>query len=134
LARFYELKTNRPLYFTTDYGVTYSDADMPTHYAFKTGNGLAGLERAYEQALAWRGADLQPKPYERPAVSSRASTRLVSQVRRIIDGLDDQGRWVERGRLRYHGDDDPTERIIDCRTFITNCRLLSRYLATEPSR
>jgi hypothetical protein len=133
LARFYELKTNRPLYFTTDYVLTYSDDDMPTHYAFKTGNGLDGLERAYEQALGWRGADLRPRPYARPVVSSRASARLASQVRRVIDGLDDEGRWVERGRLRYHGADDPTERIIDCRTFINNCRLLSRYLASEPA-
>jgi pectate lyase-like protein len=133
LARFYELKTNRPLYFTTDYVLTYSDDDMPTHYSFKTGNGLAGLEKAYEQALTWRGADLQPKPYKRPTVSSRASARLVSQVRHVVDGLDDQGRWVEPGRLRYHGADDPTERILDCRTFINNCRLLSRYLASEPA-
>ena len=36
LARFNELRTNRPLYFTKDYQLTYSDADTPTHYAFKT--------------------------------------------------------------------------------------------------
>ena len=35
MARFYELKTDRPLYFTTDYALTYSDADLPAHYAFK---------------------------------------------------------------------------------------------------
>src|SRR3954471_5458077 len=35
LARFYELKTNRPLYFPKDYQLTYSDDDTPTHYAFK---------------------------------------------------------------------------------------------------
>jgi hypothetical protein len=36
LARFYELRTNRPLYFTKDYKLTFSDADVPTHYAFKS--------------------------------------------------------------------------------------------------
>ncbi len=35
LARFYELKTNKPLYFTKQYELTYSDADMPTHYGFQ---------------------------------------------------------------------------------------------------
>ena len=29
IARFYELQTNRPLYFTRDYALTYSDADLP---------------------------------------------------------------------------------------------------------
>ena len=38
MARFYELQTNRPLYFTREYALTYSDADLPTHYAFKVGN------------------------------------------------------------------------------------------------
>ena len=44
LARFYELHTNRPLYFVRDtYELTYSDADMPTHYAFKVA-GAARIE------------------------------------------------------------------------------------------
>jgi hypothetical protein len=35
-ARFYELQTNKPLYFVKDtYELTYSDANMPTHYGFK---------------------------------------------------------------------------------------------------
>src|SRR5690606_27390840 len=40
LARFYELKTNRPLYFTKDYQLTYDDGDMPTHYGFKSTSRL----------------------------------------------------------------------------------------------
>ncbi|MBN1910647.1 MAG: polysaccharide lyase, partial [Pirellulales bacterium] len=35
LARFYELKTNRPLFFTREYELTYNDDDLPTHYCFK---------------------------------------------------------------------------------------------------
>ena len=49
LARFYELKTNTPLYFTSDYVLTYSDDDMPTHYEFKTVNRLDGIEEEYER-------------------------------------------------------------------------------------
>jgi len=133
LARFYELRTNRPLYFTIDYVLTYSDADMPTHYAFKTGNRLDTLEGAYRQALALPAPELGAKPY-RPLISRpHASTGLMAQVREVIEALDNQGRWLEKGRLRDRGDNEPAERIIDCRTFITNCRVLSRYLATEPS-
>ncbi len=133
LARFYELRTNRPLYFTRDYVLTYSDADMPTHYGFKTGNGLDALERAYQQALAWPRAELGPKPYRRPTPGVRASRELIAQVRAVIEALDDQGRWLQEGRLRDRGDDEPAERIIDCRTFIRNCRVLSQYLGTKSS-
>ena len=128
LARFYEFKTNRPLYFTKDYVLTYSDRDMPTHYAFKTGNRLDSLEKAYKRILALPASELGPKPYKPAKASARPSR---SQVKRVIDDLDERGRWVEKGALRYHEERDSTERIIDCRTFITNCRILSRYLAAE---
>ncbi len=126
LARFYELQTNRPLYFTIDYQLTYDDGDMPTHYSFKVGNDLDSIERRYRQAL-----DGGPRP---PADSSSArrrkpSDRDIAQVKAIIAGLDDQGRWVEPGKLRTYGDDDPTTRVIDCQTFIRNVQMLSSYLA-----
>lgn len=35
LARFYELGTNRPLFMTRGYALTYEDDDLPTHYGFK---------------------------------------------------------------------------------------------------
>ncbi|TDU81601.1 PelA/Pel-15E family pectate lyase [Prosthecobacter fusiformis] len=35
-ARFYELKTNKPLYFVKDtYELVYDDSNLPTHYGFK---------------------------------------------------------------------------------------------------
>lgn len=129
LARFYELKTNRPLYFTVTYGTTYSDADMPTHYAFKVGNGIDAIERAYQALAALDPAELRPA-----ASSSRGkpSDGQMRQVEQVIAALDASGRWVEVGRMKYHGDDDPTRRVIDCRTFNANARALIQYLATEP--
>lgn len=127
LARFYELQTNRPLYFTKDYVPTYSDEDMPTHYAFKIDNRLDSLENRYKQVRALPASKLGPKPYEQP----KPSRPLRSQVQRVIDSLDDRGRWVEHGPLRYQGEQDATNRIIDCRTFINNCRILSNFLAAE---
>ena len=52
LARFYELETNRPLYFTKDYRLTYDDSDMPTHYAFKVGDRTDSIAREYERLRA----------------------------------------------------------------------------------
>lgn len=128
LARFYELKTNRPLYFTRDYELTYDDSDMPTHYAFVVGSGLDSIERQYQQLLKTRPEDLDP-PRSQPRY--RRTERLTNAVRQVIDSMDERGAWVEEGRLRYHGDDDPTRQVITTRTFIRNLQTLSEYLATE---
>jgi len=130
LARFYELKTNKPLYFTKQYELTYSDADMPTHYAFKTGNGIDRIERDYQRLLHLDPGKLRPEPS--PKRPRKASSSQIARAKAAVAALDDQGRWVEDGRLKYHGDDDPTRRAIDCRTFLTNVGILSSYLATTP--
>ncbi len=129
LARFYELKTNKPLYFTKQYELTYDDGDMPGHYAFKVGSGMDSIEREYERLVRLDPAELRRRPSNVPR---RASASLEARVKAVVAALDDQGRWVEDGRLSYHGDDDPTRRVIDCRTFIRNVRLLSDYLASTP--
>ncbi len=62
LARFYELRTNRPLYFTKDYQVTYDDADVPTHYAFKVADGTEAIARDYERLRKMTPAELAHRP------------------------------------------------------------------------
>ena len=130
LARFYELRANKPLYFTKDYQLTYDDSDVPTHYGFKTGSGLDAIEKQYDRLRSLDPSQLNPSPKpDRP----QPSKSLEVQVRSAIAALDDRGRWVEAGRLRYHGTDDPTRRIIDCQTFMRNVEVLSRYLAATRS-
>ena len=126
LARFYELKTNKPLYFTRgDYKLTYSDADMPTHYAFKVSYGVESVAQEYERLRAMDPVELKrPKKASRPSLSRG----LAARTRSVIDSLDEQGRWVEGGQLRSDDQDDRTRRVIDCRTFISNVRTLSAYL------
>jgi len=126
LARFYELKTNKPLYFTKDYQLTYDDSDMPTHYGFKVSPSFDRIQREYERLVK-----LDPKELKEPArPSSRKSGKPpAGAVKKAIAALDAQGRWVEKGRLRYWGDADPTQRVIDCETFIQNVRVLAAYLA-----
>ena len=127
LARFYELKTNKPLYLTRgDYEVTYSDADMPTHYSFKQGNGIESIAREYERLRAVDATRLkQPEATDAP----RMSRALAARARSVIDRLDEQGRWLESGKMRGDAENDPVRRVIDCRTFISNVRALSAYLA-----
>jgi hypothetical protein len=75
LARFYELKTNKPLYLTRgDYQLTYSDANMPTHYSFKQSDRTGSIAREYERLMA-----LDPDELRRPAevVSCHSLTASV---------------------------------------------------------
>lgn len=44
LARFYELQSNKPLYMTSDYTLTYDDSDCPTHYQFVVPSQMTEIE------------------------------------------------------------------------------------------
>jgi len=124
LARFYELKTNRPLYFVKDkYELTYSDDNLPTHYAFQVGSKLKRIEREYRRLLKTDPSRLN-RPSRKPVY--RMSASLRKQARRIIDSMDERGAWVEEGSLRRAGS---ARRIISSRTFINNVEILSRFIA-----
>lgn len=125
LARFYELQTNTPLYFTPDYVLTYDDSDMPTHYSFKSGDGLDDIEARYER-LAGKGPELPKAAIE--ALDAEPSEDFVAQAAQIIDAQDERGAWVQAGKLRYHGEDDPAREIITSATFVKNIGILGRYI------
>ena len=127
LARFYELETNRPLYFTKTYELTYSSDDMPTHYAFITTSRLDDIEAQYNTLVA-AGA-----PPEKAATETtyKMTDKLAAFAQTVADGLDERGAWVEDGSLRYHGDDDPTRRIIDARNVAGNIVALSEFIAAS---
>ena len=127
LARFYELKTNKPLYFTKDsYNLTYSDANMPTHYSFKGSFNIDSIAREYEQLVAMDPAKLKES---KKSSTPRLSRDLEAKAKQAIDSLDAQGRWVEKGRMQFAGKDTSTRPVITTRTFISNVRTLSDYLA-----
>jgi hypothetical protein len=117
LARFYELRTNKPLYFTKDYELTYDDSDTPQHYAFKVPDDTEQIRREYERLKT-----------DRKPASPKPPGNLDPQVKRIIAAQDARGRWVESGRLRHHGPNDPETNVIRTATFIRNVETLSRYL------
>lgn len=83
LARYYELKTNRPLYMNRNgrnYSLTYDDSRLPKHYGWKWPSRIEELETK----LALHKSGRQP-------AQSQVS---ADTIRQIISQLDDQGRWI----------------------------------------
>lgn len=121
LARFYELKTNKPLYFTLKYELTYDRAQMPKHYGFIVPSRLDAITQRYERLL-------KNGPKSRTPESTRAE--LEVEAKRVIAALDARGAWVEAGELDAH-DVKPASGIISSATFAQNVSLLSRYLQAK---
>ena len=127
MARFYELRTNRPLYFTSEYQLTYDDADMPTHYSFQQRNWVPSVTREFQELSAQDPAS--PPVADRPRAPRRPSESLRRQVRQVIADQDERGAWCEQGRLKTYDQTDSAEQVISCRSFIRNVGVLSGYLA-----
>lgn len=129
LARFYELKTNRPLYFTKDYRLVYTDDDLPTHYSFRVPSNVRKLRSDYEKLLQTDPAKLKPAA---AAEKVEMTPALAAESRQAIASLDAAGAWIEEGRLRAGGQpqDGPT-RVITTQTFIQNLGTLSRYIGAN---
>jgi hypothetical protein len=121
LARFYELKTNRPLYITKGtqirgkgigsaridgYELSYSDESVITHYGVLTsGADLPAIEEDYK-----RLASADPATMQRPEKlhglspwSARQSRRgasgapSVERVYQLLSSMDQRGAWTEEG-------------------------------------
>ena len=118
LARFYELKTNRPLYFTKQYELTYDDSDLPTHYGFKVASRVDSLRERYSELIQRK----KTPPVQKPARANVGEDRIHT----IVSSLDSRGFWLSDTGLRYHNLDVPT---IDMGTTCKNLSLLAEYLA-----
>jgi PelA/Pel-15E family pectate lyase len=87
LTRFYELKTNKPLYMFRRgdvYTLTYDDSELPSHYGWKINSQLEKIEARYKQ-LKQGITVIKPK---------HNITDLERLVRKIIADLDEKGRWI----------------------------------------
>lgn len=94
-ARFYELETDKPLYMTTDYELTYDDDDLPKHYGFQDDFGISAVLETYR---ALREAKENGRtPLAEPLAPD---PDLEAEVVRIVETLDDQGRWLEDDMIR----------------------------------
>jgi PelA/Pel-15E family pectate lyase len=126
LARYYELETNKPLYMLrrskSSYVLTYEDSNLPAHYGWKWDSRIGELERRYDALKSGR---------EFPAQDDRD---LASDVRRIVDALDDQGRWLstyDGERLVGQPKFPLHSQYLSSAVFSHNLSTLCRYLTTS---
>lgn len=125
LARYYELGSNKPLYMTVDYQLTYSDADVPRHYSWKTESRVDALAQTFQAA---KTRTTTPPPTA--AVSE-------AQVVAILGELDGDGRWVST----FGGDSlvgqpkfAPGTKFIAAEVFNRNLEALSDYVSARTTK
>lgn len=137
IARFYELRTNRPLYMTRDYQLTYDDGDLPSHYGWIQDDRLENIRAEYERVQK----DIQkPKTLEKTRKKDEldrtetVKTATPELVRQILDALDAQGRWVSI----YAGEQlvgqpkfQEGYQYLSSAVFCENIRVLCGYLAAH---
>jgi hypothetical protein len=124
LARFYELKTNRPIYFErgpNGHQWTYEDTNIASGYGYIVSSSVDQLQKTYESVLA--GKSLTKKP----------GSPSAATVQKVIAALDDRGAWLEPGSIRdaEGKKQEPKGGIIRSDTFIKNLDQLSRYVAGQ---
>jgi PelA/Pel-15E family pectate lyase len=125
LARFYELKTNKPLYMNSRYELTYEDTDTPNHYGWKV---AAHLDRI-EKSLADAKAGVARKP--------QAASRPEAEVRRVVKELDADGRWVSTYKVeKLVGQPKFADgfKYVSSAVFIRNVETLSDYLVAAKEK
>lgn len=117
-ARFYELRTNKPIYGDRDGKVHYTLAEISRErqsgYSWEGGYGIARVIKDYE-AMRAQGRESLPAEEQKRKAPARPSDKVVSQ---ILAQQDPQGRWVRKGWL-------------DMQTFIRNMKALGDYLLAE---
>jgi len=118
LARFYELKTNRPLFITKGsrvsaaglgsrtidgYEISYDDKSVIMHYGVLIGGGqLRAIEEQYnELAKADPASIRRPDKLHglSPWLDRPARAPSVETVKRILASMDERGAWVREGTI-----------------------------------
>ncbi len=125
-ARFYELRSNRPLYFIRDsYELTFDDSAVPTHYSFKNRIRIDRFKALFQEVAATK--------HRRKVEAGIAA--LSGDAARIVDSLDSEGRWITDvngnpiNEIRQDAAATPVDqqRILS-RVFAGNLERLSEYL------
>lgn len=126
IARYYELKTNRPLYMTRrgdQYTLTYDDSNLPSHYGWKTASRLEELGKQFGQLR--RSTDGQ---------NSSSNQDLIRRARSAIQSLDPQGRWIstfDGTRLVGQAKMPLGTKYLSSQLFSDNLTVLSEFIATD---
>jgi hypothetical protein len=130
LARFYELRTNKPLYMFRQgdvYTLTYDDSNLPKHYGWKIESRLDDIEKQYDEFL---------HRYP-PRVATHFTPNIEDKILQIIRELDNQGRWIST----YHGESlvgqpkfRPNYPYIASDVFSRNIEILSEYIISTRNK
>jgi len=131
LARFYEMKTNRPIFFTKDYFFTYSDTDLPTHYGFKATSRLDAIEAEYQRLADQDPADFQAIRILQPRQQPKMTDKLTAATARIVAEQDTRGAWVEPAHYRNRTKIATGSPSINSRTFARNLVTLAKYISAS---
>jgi len=83
VARYYEFKTNKPLYMNASYELTYDDKAAPSHYGWKQSARFKEIQKQYDEAKK-----------DTPPAIPRTAKQMEDEVRKIVKELDDEGRWI----------------------------------------
>ena len=128
-ARMYEIGTNTPIYGDRDGKIKYRIEDLSperqTGYSWKGSYGMPAVFSYYEEVKsAVRDAILaKRKAAEANAAKKKSNAAaLEPAVRRAIETLDEQGRWLGSGGRRSPGQQITTG------AFIMNLRTLADYV------
>ena len=139
LSRYYELRTNRPMYMTRrgkQYDITYDAAEAVDHYSFSMPSPRMDLETRYRQTVSAlnQASARQPNGSGQPNDSGELARPPDSRVRQIFDAFDGQ-RWLSVGtgeRLVGQNRFAPGERYLSSAVFAENVRVLAQYVASFP--
>lgn len=133
IARYYELESNRPLYMQRDgdvYSLTYSDANLPSHYSWNSQSRVDKLQRRFDELNEQR-SQLSRFVWNKPTKLSS----LAQDAKQILSDLDDQGRWITKAsgqRLVGQAKIGDGDKYISSAAFSQNLTTLSRFVAQNP--
>lgn len=125
LARYYEMKTNRPLYMNRakgEYFLTFDDKDLPDHYGWKVDSRLDAITAEYK-ALSANGRTLKKAP---------TTNELRQESKKVITALDPEGRWISTysgERLYGQPKFKPGDKYLNSDAFSHNLETLSAFVA-----
>ncbi len=112
------------------YTLTYDDANLPSHYRWKWESRLYELEPRYKAVNESLSKSTKPQSLQAPASPD------PRDVRRILNELDAQGRWVstyDGKRLVGQAKMQVGTKYLSSELFSRNIIALSRFVA-EHSR
>ncbi len=144
-AGFYEYGTNKPLYFHFE-GTSYKDFRYWVDYEREDSWWYRRSARPDIPAIRQKLARLKSLDKESLLAEYAATKKEIrpnvdmSEVKEVIDSLDNKGRWITDMRVRQYQNgmhvDRPmdTVRGVEISVFVRNMNILSEYIETVDTR